>query len=57
MYDVIICGGQVVTPLGIKELDIGIQDGKITALSEVGMCEEAVPRIDAYWEIYPAWRD
>lgn len=47
MYDVIICGGQVVTPLGIKELDIGIQDGKITALSEVGMCEEAVPRIDA----------
>lgn len=46
--DVLIKNGKVVIPkVGIKEVDIGIKDGKIAALLEQGTVEEATEVIDA----------
>ena len=48
MLDLIIKGGQVVTPNGVNELDVGVQGGKIATVSVPGALEvEARRTIDA----------
>lgn len=47
MYDMIICGGQVVTPAGISKLDIGIVEGKIAGLFQATGFHSAKKRVDA----------
>ena len=48
MLDLIIRGGRVVTPEGVGEFDVGVQDGKIAAIALPGPLEiEAKRTIDA----------
>ena len=37
MLDLIIRGGQVVTPQGVGNLEIGVQDGRIAAVAHPGV--------------------
>ena len=48
MLDLIIKGGQVVTPDRVAELELGIQEGKIVLISEPGtITAEARRAVDA----------
>ena len=48
MLDTIVTGGQVVTPQGVVEVDIAIEDGRIAALAHPGVLpSEAAQVIDA----------
>ena len=52
MLDLIIRGGRVVTPEGVSELDVGIQDGVIAAMAWPGTLDvEALRIIDAAGKI------
>ena len=45
MLDMIVRGGQVVTPHGVAGVDVAIQDGKIVALAHPGVLEAEVKRV------------
>ena len=45
MLDIIIRGGKVVTPHGVVEVDVAIQDGKIAALAHPGLLEAGAGRV------------
>ena len=45
MLDIIISGGKVVTPHGVVEVDVAIQDGKIAALAHPGLLESGAGRV------------
>ena len=45
MLDMIVRGGQVVTPHGVAGVDVAIQDGKIVALAHPGVLEVEVKRV------------
>src|SRR5262245_66638519 len=45
MLDYVIRGGQVVTPGGVGEWDIGIRGEKIAAVAESGALAESVGRV------------
>ena len=48
MLDMIIKGGTVVTPSGVGEWDIGVQDGRIAAIALPGhLPDEGVTVVDA----------
>lgn len=47
MLDVLVRGGRVVTPEGVRERDIGVQGGSITALTPWGAAVEAETTVDA----------
>ena len=51
MLDLIIRGGQVVTPQGVRDLDVGVQEGKIAAVAYPGVLGEAGYIIDATGKI------
>ena len=45
MLDIIISGGKVVTPHGVVEVDVAIQDGKIAALAHPGLLDSGAGRV------------
>jgi allantoinase len=47
LFDTLISGGTVVTETGVKQLELGIHDGKIAALLRPGTHAEAKESIDA----------
>ena len=52
MLDLIIKGGQVVTPQGVGDLEVAIQDGKVAAVAHPGVLEaETKEIIDATGKI------
>ena len=52
MLDLIIKGGQVVTPQGVGDLEVAIQDGKIATIAYPGVLgAEAKEVIDASGKI------
>lgn len=46
-FDLVVRGASVMTALGLAPLDVGISDGRITALSERGQIQSATTVIDA----------
>ncbi len=45
MLDLIIRGGQVVTPQGVGDLEIGVQDGRIAAVAHPGVLPQEAQRV------------
>src|SRR5437016_3883094 len=55
--DLVIRGGQVVTPAGIEQLDVGVDDGTIVALDQSLQCNSRETIEASSFHVFPGMID